>query len=61
MPELAIPGLADKMAFAREDDHFGRDALALQCCEHLQALGNRNAEVEFAVDDEHRRFEILRE
>ena len=46
------------MAFVGEEQQFGGHLLRLQCGEQLQALADRNAVIEFAVDDERRGLEI---
>src|SRR5437879_1834337 len=50
VPVFAVARLQHPVAFVREVDEAGFDALALQRREELQALADGNAEVKVVVD-----------
>lgn len=49
------------MTLVREIDQLARDAPPLQGREQLQALADRDSEIEVVVDDQHRSLKILGE
>ena len=61
MPQQRIGRLQHPVVFVREDQQLARDAAALQRREGAQALRGGDAEVQVALDHQHRRLPVLHE
>src|SRR5207302_6660124 len=59
VPEAAVARLQDPVAFVGEPEQARLDPAPLQRAEHAEALLDRDAEVELALDDQRRGLEVL--